>query len=124
MHRSRSLLAISLAVTLLAGAAAQDQDASRRARDLGIPFGGTPGEQNAITDVEGVQVGHSTILSEDEGANAARTGVTAIRANLGGRNVFAAVHSHNGDGEMTGRYFVFAPSARSRSSVMVAIYCD
>ena len=34
----------------------------KRARDLGLPFEGTPGEYNAITDVEGVVVGFSTIL--------------------------------------------------------------
>ena len=56
----------------------------KRARDLGLPFEGTPGEYNAITDVEGVEVGFSTIITgestEDttEDSDFARTGVTAI----------------------------------------------
>ncbi len=53
-----------------------------RARDLGVPFDGTPGKLNAITDVLGVEVGHSTIISgKDEhiiGKGPVRTGVTAI----------------------------------------------
>ena len=53
-----------------------------RARDLGIPFVGTPGDLNAITDVRGVEVGHSTIISGSgkniAGKGPVRTGVTAI----------------------------------------------
>jgi hypothetical protein len=53
-----------------------------RARDLGVPFVGTTGEFNAITDVKGVEVGYSTIISgEGEniiGKGSVRTGVTAI----------------------------------------------
>ena len=54
-----------------------------RARDLGIPFTGTTGPKNAITDVEGVTVGYSTIIEGEgkleTGKGPARTGVTAIR---------------------------------------------
>ena len=71
-----------------------------RARDLGVPFEGTPGEFNAITDVPGVTVGYSTII---EGTDA-RTGVTIIHPR--GREdytpVHAGIHSFNGNGEMTG----------------------
>src|SRR6516162_3563725 len=49
----------------------------KRARELGIPFEGTPGKCNAITDVPGVEVGHTT-LNEGQGKHAVRTGVTAI----------------------------------------------
>ncbi len=75
-----------------------------RARDLGIPFDGTPGALNAITDVAGVTVGFSTIV-EGEGAHAARTGVTAILPR--GRETldkpsFAGWFSLNGNGELTG----------------------
>lgn len=53
-----------------------------RARDLGIPFAGTTGQLNAITDVKGVEVGHSTIISGNGenivGKGPVRTGVTAI----------------------------------------------
>lgn len=72
-----------------------------RARSLGIPFGGTPGSWNAITDVPGVEVGYATLI---EGADV-RTGVTAIhprgRANPGDPCA-AGYHSQNGNGEMTG----------------------
>ena len=53
-----------------------------RARDLGIPFAGTPGPLNAITDVVGVTVGHTTLISGagklEVGSGPVRTGVTAI----------------------------------------------
>ena len=49
----------SLLVALATNASAE----ARRARDLGIPFEGVPGPLNAITDVKGVEVGHSTIIS-------------------------------------------------------------
>ncbi|BDZ54233.1 hypothetical protein GCM10025870_13060 [Agromyces marinus] len=53
--------------------------AAQRARDLGVPFDGTPGRWNAITDVPGVQVGYTTIVDGAPGeASVARTGVTAI----------------------------------------------
>jgi D-aminopeptidase len=79
-----------------------------RARSLGIPFDGTPGSYNAITDVKGVVVGYTTLI-EDEGPHAIRTGVTAIlprqRASVD-RPVFAGVFSLNGNGEMTGTHWV------------------
>lgn len=76
-----------------------------RARDLGVPFTGTPGPFNAITDVPGVEVGMHTLI---EGANV-RTGVTAILPR--GRktplsNVPAALFSLNGNGEMTGSHWL------------------
>lgn len=76
-----------------------------RARGLGVPFEGTPGPLNAITDVAGVEVGHSTIISADGVAPAVRTGVTAVlprgkRAPT--EAVFAGWFSQNGNGEMTG----------------------
>ncbi|MBC6948644.1 hypothetical protein DWB58_12005, partial [candidate division KSB1 bacterium] len=49
-----------------------------RARDLGIPFDGSPGPLNAITDVAGVEVGHTTIISDENAKKPVRTGVTAI----------------------------------------------
>jgi D-aminopeptidase len=78
-----------------------------RARDIGIPFNGTPGKFNAITDVKGVEVGYSTIISGTgkniRGKGPVRTGVTAILPR--GRNnnpVFGNWYSLNGNGEMTG----------------------
>jgi L-aminopeptidase/D-esterase-like protein len=72
-----------------------------RARALGIPFEGTPGRWNSITDVPGVEVGYATII---EGTDV-RTGVTAIhpRGKAGaGEPCAAGFHSQNGNGEMTG----------------------
>jgi D-aminopeptidase len=82
-----------------------------RARDLGIPFEGIPGKFNAITDVAGVTVGHTTIISGTgkliKGKGPVRTGVTAILP--GGKNftpVFANWHMLNGNGDMTGTHWV------------------
>ena len=83
-----------------------------RARAAGIPFEGTPGPKNAITDVAGVEVGHSTIISGDGklvvGSGPVRTGVTAIlpRGKESVDPVFAAWFSLNGNGEMTGTTWV------------------
>ena len=74
-----------------------------RARDLGVPFTGTAGALNAITDVKGVEVGYTTLIS-GEAERAVRTGVTAILPqgkDFNGR-LFAAWHTLNGNGEMTG----------------------
>lgn len=75
-----------------------------RARQLGIPLEGTPGPNNAITDVPGVEVGLVTLI---EGANI-RTGVTAIhpRGKSDHLPVFSGVFSFNGNGEMTGAAWV------------------
>ena len=82
-----------------------------RARDLGIPLEGTPGRYNAITDVPGVLVGHSTIIRGDGqlvvGQGPVRTGVTAIRVhNLGFEPMYAGWYSLNGCGEMTGTTWI------------------
>jgi len=78
-----------------------------RARNLGIPFEGATGQFNAITDVKGVEVGYTTLISGD-GKKAIRTGVTAILPqgkNFQGR-LFAAWHTLNGNGEMTGTTWI------------------
>jgi len=84
-----------------------------RARDLGVPFTGRPGEYNAITDVGGVEVGYSTIIS-GEGKNIVgegpiRTGVTAIFPR-GKKKKFSPVYANwyslNGNGEMTGTTWI------------------
>ena len=85
--------------------------AEPRARDLGVPFDGEPGPLNAITDVHGVEVGHSTIVSGSPGGKEpiVRTGVTAVLPR-GRRSptdaVFAGWFSQNGNGEMTGTTWV------------------
>jgi len=83
-----------------------------RARELGIPFDGTPGALNAITDVRGVEVGHATLISGSGklvvGKGPVRTGVTAIlpRGKKSDDQVFSGWFSLNGNGEMTGTTWV------------------
>jgi D-aminopeptidase len=93
---------------------AQENSAAKpRARDLGVPFDGAPGPFNAITDVSGVAVGHTTLISGEGklqvGKGPVRTGVTAIlpRGKDSMSNpVFAGWWSLNGNGEMTGTTWV------------------
>jgi D-aminopeptidase len=83
-----------------------------RARDLGVPFDGTPGPFNAITDVKGVEVGHTTLISGSGplkvGVGPVRTGVTAVlpRGKDSLDAVFAGWFALNGNGEMTGTAWV------------------
>src|SRR5512141_17290 len=99
------LLRIAGLLLICAGAAAPQ--ARPRARDLGVPFEGTPGPLNAISDVAGVEVGHTTLISGEGkltvGKGPVRTGVTAIwpRGKQSSDPVFAGWFSQNGNGEMT-----------------------
>src|SRR6266481_6309444 len=84
-----------------------------RARDLGVPFDGTPGKLNSITDVPGVEVGYTTLISGEgkleTGKGPVRTGVTAIipRGHDSLNDpVYAACFSLNGNGEMTGTNWI------------------
>ena len=99
MHRLT--LCTALLLSLPAGALAQAEDRPR-ARDLGVVVGVfEPGANNAITDVAGVRVGHSTVI---EGPNV-RTGVTAIVPHSGNAyrsRVPAAIHVGNGFGKLLG----------------------
>ena len=96
--------ALALGLLASAGVAAERP----RARELGVPFDGTPGPLNAITDVKGVEVGHSTIIRGEGklvvGEGPVRTGVTAVlpRGKSLSDPVFGAWFSLNGNGEMTG----------------------
>ena len=98
----RLVLALGLA------AAAASPAERPRARDLGVPFDGTPGTLNAITDVAGVEVGQVTLVSGEGrlevGRGPVRTGVTAIhpRGKASYDPVFAGSFALNGNGEMTG----------------------
>ena len=80
----------------------------KRLRDLGISIGRLPpGERNAITDVPGVQVGHATLIRDKP--RVARTGVTVIVPREGAiwrDHAFAATHTLNGSGEMTGVHWI------------------
>jgi D-aminopeptidase len=110
MTRIRSVvLAVAATALLVSDSAAQRKP---RARDLGIPFDGTPGPLNAITDVAGVEVGFTTLISGDGplkvGAGPVRTGVTAIlpRGRASKDQAFAGWFSLNGNGEMTGTTWI------------------
>lgn len=91
---------------------AQSSRRKQRARDLGIPFEGTSGQLNAITDVKGIEVGHVTLISGQGelrvGVGPIRTGVTAIwpRGKQSSDRVFAGWFAINGNGEMTGTTWV------------------
>jgi len=91
---------------------ALQQPTKQRARDLGVPFDGTPGPLNAITDVAGVEVGQVTIISGRGplvvGQGPVRTGVTAIlpRGKTNGDPVMAGWFTENGNGEMTGTTWI------------------
>src|SRR5215470_10095333 len=107
------LVLVLLTVASGAGGAPQAVSGHPRARDLGVPFDGTPGPLNAITDVEGVLVGHTTLISGEGklvvGEGPVRTGVTAVlprgTASIQ-RFSFAGWYSQNGNGEMTGTTWV------------------
>ena len=100
------------ASTLFGQVTAKAPGARTRARDLGIPFDGSPGVSNSITDVAGVEVGYAT-LTQGEGKRVVgrgpvRTGVTAIlpRGKSSSEAVFAAFYAGNGNGDMTGTHWV------------------
>src|SRR6266852_1982858 len=105
--RALAILFCSLSAIPLA-TAQETPPAKPRARDLGVPFDGTPGPLNAITDVSGVLVGHTTLISGEGklqvGKGPVRTGVTAVlpRGKDFEGGVFAGWWSLNGIGEMTG----------------------
>jgi D-aminopeptidase len=111
-----AVVLLSLGAALAAGtvdAAAQGgAPAAPRARDLGIPFDGNPGPLNAITDVAGVAVGHTTLIAGSGplvvGQGPVRTGVTVVlpRGGASAAPVFAAYHSLNGNGELTGAAWI------------------
>jgi len=113
-NRSRRLMwsVVLLSVPFIAHAQ-QVAPKKPRARDLGVPFDGTPGKFNAITDVPGVLVGHTTLVTGEGklvvGKGPVRTGVTAVLPR--GKDsmndaVFAGWFSQNGNGEMTGTTWV------------------
>jgi D-aminopeptidase len=96
-----------LCILLLPSLVAADDDP--RARDLGIPFDGTPGRYNAITDVPGVTVGFETIVRDLPDNKAVRSGVTAILprgSETNNQPVYGGWFSLNGNGEMTGTTWV------------------
>jgi len=104
---------LALFVAMVDASAQQGATTKPRARDLGVPFDGTPGPLNSITDVPGVTVGQTTLISGEGklhvGQGPVRTGVTAVLPR--GKDsmnapVFAGWWSLNGNGEMTGTTWV------------------
>ena len=103
---------LMIGVTQAAPASVVASDASARARDLGVPFHGTPGTYNAITDVSGVEVGQTTLISGNGklvlGHGPVRTGVTVIlpTGKTGNDAVAAGRAVINGTGEWTGMLLI------------------
>ncbi len=98
----------ALVVSGLLGTTTLSAQGKPREHDLKIPIGGTPGALNAITDVAGVEVGHTTLISGSGplvvGKGPVRTGVTVVhpRGRQNADPVFASWFTLNGNGEMTG----------------------
>jgi D-aminopeptidase len=88
--------------TIFAKGQLMSDSAVTRARDLGIPLDGTPGQYNAITDVPGVRVGQTSLIEGDN----VRTGVTVVMPRQDYDPVFAATYALNGNGEMTGTIWI------------------
>jgi len=108
----KALLVMLVVVVCLDTILAQSKSRKPRARDLGIPFDGTPATLNAITDVAGVEVGQVTLIWGEgkltPGKGPVRTGVTAVipRGKDSTDQVFGAWFTLNGNGEMTGTTWV------------------
>ena len=106
------LCCLILATPRIARAQSGTFEREQRARDLGVPFEGTPGPLDSITDVKGVEVGYRTLISGEGklvvGSGPVRTGVTAIfpRGKSSVDPVFAGWFTENGNGEMTGTTWV------------------
>lgn len=109
----RLMFLISLgAVSISSSGTEARAQAKPRARELGVPFDGTPGPLNAITDISGIEVGQVTLISGEGklvvGKGPVRTGVTVIlpRGRTSTDPVFAGWFALNGNGEMTGTTWV------------------
>ena len=109
---TKTLARLVLVCCAMAAAVSAVAAPKPRARDLGIPFDGTTGPLNAITDVTGIEVGFTTLIfggpSDPKGGPQVRTGVTAVlpRGKTGFDPVFAGYFSQNGNGEMTGTHWI------------------
>lgn len=111
-EQARTLLLLIIIASLAMPSSGGAQTVPPNARTLGVILTGTPGPNNAITDVSGVEVGHATIIRGSGalvvGEGPVRTGVTAIlpRGKASGDSVFSAWFSLNGNGEMTGTTWI------------------
>jgi len=106
------IYALTILLALVGSVTNAGAQTAQRARDLGVPFEGTPGPLNSITDIKGVEVGYRTLISGEGklqvGVGPVRTGVTAIfpRGKSAVDPVFAGWFTENGNGEMTGTTWV------------------
>jgi L-aminopeptidase/D-esterase-like protein len=112
LNMNRFRIAVSVVIAVLLVLQTAQAQSKPRARDLGVPFEGTPGPLNAITDVSGLAVGHTTLIRGEGplkvGEGPIRTGLTVVlpRGKLSKDPVFAGWFSLNGNGEMTGTTWV------------------
>jgi D-aminopeptidase len=132
--RPLSLLMFALVVEFISGGAGAATDGAVRARSLGIPFEGTPGPDNAITDVPGVEVGQVTHVSGDGplkvGTGPVRTGVTVVlpRGRESADSVYGGFFDLNGNGELTGQAYlqdfgvVIGPIGISNTNAIGQVY--
>ncbi len=108
----RTFFTLVLLAVFFTAPADSPAQSKQRGRDLGLPFGGVAGTYNAITDVQGVEVGHTTLIEGNGalviGKGPVRTGVTAIlpRGKSSAEPVIAAWFTLNGNGEMTGTTWI------------------
>ncbi len=112
MRALRLIAGIALLVAFSLHAQVADSASQQRARSLGVPFEGSPGALNSITDVSGVEVGNTTLISGNHVSSpkepVVRTGVTVVlpRGKANNDPVYAAWFSQNGNGEMTGTTWI------------------
>lgn len=132
--RIRTLYSLAGIVAALLCAGTVQAAAQERARDLGVPFEGTPGKLNAITDVAGVEVGQVTLISGDGkrvvGTGPVRTGVTVVlpQGKKNSRPVSGGFYNLNGNGEMTGQSYlqdfgvIYGPIGISNTNAIGQVY--
>jgi L-aminopeptidase/D-esterase-like protein len=111
MTTVRRAVSLVVCAATIAGPATAQSGAPTRARDLGVPFTGTTGRYNAITDVPGVEVGYATLIrgvgAWKRGVGPVRTGVTVVLPKgKTDQSYNAGYFIFNGDGEMTGLPYV------------------
>ena len=132
--RIASWFLVAALVGSLAGPIAGHASEQQRARALGIPFEGTPGPLNSITDVPGVEVGQVSLVRGEGplkvGDGPVRTGVTMVlpRGRTSIKEVYGGVFNLNGNGEMTGQSYlqdfglIFGPIGISNSNAVGQVY--
>jgi D-aminopeptidase len=134
MNAPKSSRPLICAFALLSAGAIAGAHAAERARAIGVPFEGTPGPLNAITDVAGVEVGQVTLIQGDGalkvGVGPVRSGVTVVlpRGRASADPVYGGFYDLNGNGEMTGISYlqdfgvVYGPIGISNTNAIGQVY--